>query len=625
MLPKISTAQVILNEILIDSPYIRDEYGEWIELFNNGSISVELANWKIGDNQDNFTLPNITLEPKEFLVLAYNKSFVNVSDCIEYGSKAKNLKLANGGDAVYLFDESGRLIDKYEWNSSKENISQGRYPDGLEWNKKLLPTPGKPNKLFRNVKIEVRLDNIIPLGVEQKIFRITIEKENCSIKDYVFVRYNISFDNETIKSNFEKEVGCRAYAESWIPEREGIYLICAEIANTSVKEAWKFDNYVCKNITVVRILSILEKPDSARFGDLKFIKIVFNTSYYKEEKIRFLVYGKRKRVVSDLKFKKITKFADCSGDLSVESNVTKNKTYFFSIPFFIYPNCDNYYKEGTYEIALRVCRPAWEKFLEYTFKLKISGKNEKLCPKQEIKTIVKFVKENVSIKKECCKVFYFDKEVRVGDELNIIVMLQNLQEKQKNFTIYSYVFKGRKLFSEGLRNGKWKKGWDANKQIISLSKGEKKTVVLTNRIKESVKPGKYKLRIRIKGVKDFTFPITVLPAANVSLKCKLENKTLGLEIKNNGERIKVVLVAIFHNKTFPLILEKNNKTTLNFKVLKKNSFTLLYKDKMLDSCYYEISEGKAKMFKRITGRFASRPFFNFFSRIVRILRSILGL
>jgi hypothetical protein len=647
-------AQVVVNEILMNAQTQPD--GEWIELYNNGTTEVNISGWKVGDNAQNFTIPiNTSLLPNEFLLLVYNQTITNVSGVkiIEYGASAANLKLADSNDAVYLFNNFGELVDSYSWNSSKKNVSQGRYPDGFEWKNKLFPTPGTKNLPSpQNVKLSVYLPETVVVGVlYSNLFYIKIEEKNCSLKDFVTVRYNITDRNGSLikDGNFTREVSCDAYADTgeWLPDVAGEYSICGEIVNSTVNEVDFSDNFACKNVSVVEVVSILDKPKAAKFGDLKFINLKLDTTAYEYEKVRFLVYGKSKRVVSDLSWNKISKYADCSGDLSVEANLTKNQSYFFSVPFFIYPNCDSYYSDGEYEITLRICKPAgsnWEKYLEYTFNLLISGKNDKLCPQPEIRTIVQTLKvsENTSksnlasnlTKEENYKIIFSPPKVRPGEEFNVTVLLKNPTDSDKSLTIYSYVFEGKTLLSEGLdENGKWRKTWTANERKVLLKAHEEKQINLTNRIKLNVKPGEYDLRVRIKGEKDLVTSIEVLKPINASLRCRALNESILAIITNLGDEANFTLVAKTHNKTEEFSLSEEERKEFNLPLLNQNSFLLIYEGKIIDSCFYkkekelvERKEDKSKGTQEsITGMFTKTTNFiaSLFYKLFDFLRGIL--
>jgi hypothetical protein len=64
--------------------------------------------------------------------------------------------------------------------------------------------------------------------------------------------------------------------------------------------------------------------------------------------------------------------------------------------------------------------------------------------------------------------------VRIGEEFEVVVKIINSANETKDFTVYSYVFKGKKPVSEGLVGGKWSSTRNANKKVLSLKRGNQK-------------------------------------------------------------------------------------------------------------------------------------------------------
>jgi hypothetical protein len=56
--------------------------------------------------------------------------------------------------------------------------------------------------------------------------------------------------------------------------------------------------------------------------------------------------------------------------------------------------------------------------------------------------------------------------VCIGEEFEVVVKIINSVNETKDFTVYSYVFKGKKPASEGLAGGKWSGAWSANKMAV---------------------------------------------------------------------------------------------------------------------------------------------------------------
>jgi len=62
---------VVINEIMPDpSPSNGLPDAEFIELFNRTNYPINLGGWKITDNSSSAILPNYTIQPLEYLIIA---------------------------------------------------------------------------------------------------------------------------------------------------------------------------------------------------------------------------------------------------------------------------------------------------------------------------------------------------------------------------------------------------------------------------------------------------------------------------------------------------------------------------------------------------------------------------
>jgi len=173
--------EIILNEFL-PNPYDDDKAempdGEWVELFNNSDIDIDVGGWYLYDSYDEHPL-EITLENSdnnsdptdigETVVPSYGWLVVYVNEA--YDDWLNN----TGEDMIRLYDgpiETGNLISYYNYNgadfdsltptpaeiniddsagvggsSIPENKSFARIPDGIGAWVDPDPTPGAPNIL----------------------------------------------------------------------------------------------------------------------------------------------------------------------------------------------------------------------------------------------------------------------------------------------------------------------------------------------------------------------------------------------------------------------------------------------------------------------------------------------
>ena len=111
--------QIVINEINYKD-VIGFETKDWIELYNNGSNSVDISNWVFKDNDDlhEFVIPNgTTMPPNSYLVLVqfladFQALFPGVSPVLgdfTFG-------LSGGGELIRLFDDNQALVDFVEYS-----------------------------------------------------------------------------------------------------------------------------------------------------------------------------------------------------------------------------------------------------------------------------------------------------------------------------------------------------------------------------------------------------------------------------------------------------------------------------------------------------------------------------
>lgn len=125
-----------------------DEFDDWIEIYNAGSVAVNLGGMYLSDNKANpfnHRLPtddpgSTTLAPGEFLI-------VWADNTPEQGPLHLDFALSNAGEAVGLYYIDGRKIDEYTFGAQSANVSWGRTTNGAStWKAFSTPTPAASNQ-----------------------------------------------------------------------------------------------------------------------------------------------------------------------------------------------------------------------------------------------------------------------------------------------------------------------------------------------------------------------------------------------------------------------------------------------------------------------------------------------
>lgn len=140
-------AQLVINEIMQSNiDCIMDDINEfpdsWVELYNPGTETVSLKDYKLGDKNKvskAYDLPSIDVKPGDFIVIYCDK---------EGQGLHASFRLESGkGCNLYLF-KGEEIVDNIEdlKKQPAPNIAYGRKTDGDDkWGYQAIPTPGKPN------------------------------------------------------------------------------------------------------------------------------------------------------------------------------------------------------------------------------------------------------------------------------------------------------------------------------------------------------------------------------------------------------------------------------------------------------------------------------------------------
>ena len=131
-----SSAQVKISEIYFDSNFeeangtANHHYGEFIELYNRSTQSIDISGWILNDNFGGMILPQGTLiEPQEFIVITNGTTtgtYGNVFSTLfpeAQGKQSKtiyqqNIEFNNKSDYIILKDNTGKVIDQLYYTKS---------------------------------------------------------------------------------------------------------------------------------------------------------------------------------------------------------------------------------------------------------------------------------------------------------------------------------------------------------------------------------------------------------------------------------------------------------------------------------------------------------------------------
>ncbi|MEM7161793.1 MAG: CotH kinase family protein [Bacteroidota bacterium] len=121
---------VVINELMADNEQAvtddQGEYDDWIELYNISNEAVNLTDWRLSDDINDFgkfVFPPYVLEPNEYLVIWADED-------LEQAGLHANFKLSASGESLYLLNASQELVDSVLFDDLEEDLGFARIPNG---------------------------------------------------------------------------------------------------------------------------------------------------------------------------------------------------------------------------------------------------------------------------------------------------------------------------------------------------------------------------------------------------------------------------------------------------------------------------------------------------------------
>lgn len=178
------STQALISEVLYDAAGITEPDGEWIELYNPGSVAINLGCLRLGDEETQGEgegmyrfPPGAFMQPDDVIVVAnraavfnsvygflpdyeFASSHASVADMQkDPGWASGSINLSDGGDEVLIHDDEDQILDAVSWGTSTfafepsllpvvPGHSLERAPAQLDsdlasdWNDQPVPGPG---------------------------------------------------------------------------------------------------------------------------------------------------------------------------------------------------------------------------------------------------------------------------------------------------------------------------------------------------------------------------------------------------------------------------------------------------------------------------------------------------
>ena len=176
-----AVSDLVINEFMASNDTTAadqdGEYDDWIELYNNGSTTIDLEGYFLSDDGTDlmlWTFPaGASIAPNGFLIVWADK------DDTQAGLHA-DLKLSASGESIYLSDANGDIIDDVTYTAQTTDVSYARIPNGTGNFQAGAPTFNATNG--GTTAIEPGLEETIGLSVypnpARELFHLKITEQN---------------------------------------------------------------------------------------------------------------------------------------------------------------------------------------------------------------------------------------------------------------------------------------------------------------------------------------------------------------------------------------------------------------------------------------------------------------
>ena len=497
LLLPISLADLRLNEIMANPDYDED-LNEWIEIYNDGSNSIDVKDYKIGASLIKGSKENGTgaiVPPGYFAIIADSET--RAYDNFNFGDNIiklyldGNLLLTNSGKEVIFYDSSGTELDRVTYPSLSEEETYSFIADS--WIKTTEITPGRDNIENSSSTLDfspIQISEFLPdpegededgewvelynsgnsnldlLGLElydnygsdpDLIITDSTTTQGTVIdsKSYLVVYTNgvsgflnnDGFEKITLKDLEESIIDEVTYSGS----DEGLSWSLSEEKWQQTQPTIGYSNLdnSSSSESEIKIEEIydLGSDQKAEWGDVIRIKLFVSKGNTEKEVVWIWIEDDGVIVTKKSKFNVYSKF----------------ENYTFTYPLMIPDNCNSEFEDGNYKIIASGLDVYSDKIIEIKDKPLCKSSRESMAGTKSLEYSIKSIQENILI----------------GEEFSTEVLIKNNQKEEVSLSVWSYPYSGNRKYVS--------KEEKENIQFLTLSSEEEKVIGLKNEINESNK------------------------------------------------------------------------------------------------------------------------------------------
>lgn len=167
--------EIVINEIMYaptgDEP-------EWVELYNASNRTINLKNWRIGDNTATvvITSSDYSLIPKEYLVISKETSISTIHNITSKLLIRSLPSLSNSGDDIILRDLYARTIDSTKYAPAWGGSSGGRSLERISASTSSLASTNWGTSLSKNKSTPGKVNSISQKDYDLSILSVSGNK-----------------------------------------------------------------------------------------------------------------------------------------------------------------------------------------------------------------------------------------------------------------------------------------------------------------------------------------------------------------------------------------------------------------------------------------------------------------
>jgi len=165
--------ELVINEFMASNEItVADQNGEfddWIELYNNGTQSIDLEGYTLSDDGADLGLYTF---PAGTVIEADGYLIIWADNDVDQDGLHAGFKLSAAGETLFLVDDMGTIIDQTTYAEQVDDISYGRAPNGTGDFRRMPPTFNAINSLLSNtadVDYELSLISVFPNPAQNQI------------------------------------------------------------------------------------------------------------------------------------------------------------------------------------------------------------------------------------------------------------------------------------------------------------------------------------------------------------------------------------------------------------------------------------------------------------------------